>query len=220
MKILLYINLLFISMLSYAIENEFKNEISVIHKSVIKKVPLKTWVDLVNDSISLIKQENNLMNKSLHENDLIIWNNGKLMNEMYFNSENFRTGNKNVYSMETDCFTMKNFYNTISNQTRKYTSEWKSMKEILQLLMKSKELRDLFIGLKTEEHIEAVRQKILDLTQKNKNYQIFFDILKEHKIVYNILENKEKWLVFVKQNLQNFNKLLQLYYPNVKIDDL
>ncbi|KJP88970.1 hypothetical protein AK88_01262 [Plasmodium fragile] len=234
------ISFLFALVLAHALENEVKQEIALIHKSVVKKVPLKTWLDLVNNSISLIIEANSLKNKKLQEQDLVIWNNGKRMNEKYFNSDHFRRGNKNVYVFLSgqmpgaNCFTAANIYNTFADHVTKYTGvikkyfhmeddasgEWTSMKELLQLLMKSKELRDLVAGIKTDEHIEAVRQKILELTQKNKNYQIFFDILREHKIVYNILDSKVKWRTFVKENLGNFKKLLEPYYANVRATDL
>ncbi|CAG9475524.1 unnamed protein product [Plasmodium vivax] len=234
------LSFLFALALAHALENEVKQEIAVIHKNVVKKVPLKKWGDLVNDSISVIIEANSLKNKKLQEQDLVIWNNGKRMNEKYFNSDHFRRGNKNVYVFLSgqiagaNCFTAENIYNTLADQVTKYTGvikkylhlddnaseEWTSMKELLLLLMKSKDLRDLVVGIKTDEHIEAVRQKILELTQKNKNYQIFFDILREHKIVYNILNSKDKWKTFVKENLANLKKLLDPYYANVRADDL
>ncbi|KMZ90855.1 hypothetical protein PVMG_04044 [Plasmodium vivax Mauritania I] len=234
------LSFLFAPALAHALENEVKQEIAVIHKNVVKKVPLKKWGDLVNDSISVIIEANSLKNKKLQEQDLVIWNNGKRMNEKYFNSDHFRRGNKNVYVFLSgqiagaNCFTAENIYNTLADQVTKYTGvikkylhlddnaseEWTSMKELLLLLMKSKDLRDLVVGIKTDEHIEAVRQKILELTQKNKNYQIFFDILREHKIVYNILNSKDKWKTFVKENLANLKKLLEPYYANVRADDL
>ncbi|CAI7722767.1 hypothetical protein, conserved [Plasmodium vivax] len=234
------LSFLFALALAHALENEVKQEIAVIHKNVVKKVPLKKWGDLVNDSISVIIEANSLKNKKLQEQDLVIWNNGKRMNEKYFNSDHFRRGNKNVYVFLSgqiagaNCFTAENIYNTLADQVTKYTGvikkylhlddnaseEWTSMKELLLLLMKSKDLRDLVVGIKTDEHIEAVRQKILELTQKNKNYQIFFDILREHKIVYNILNSKDKWKTFVKENLANLKKLLEPYYANVRADDL
>ncbi|GAB68334.1 hypothetical protein PCYB_132090 [Plasmodium cynomolgi strain B] len=234
------ISFLFALALAHALENEVKQEIEIIHKSVVKKVPLKTWVDLVNDSISVIIEANNLKNKKLQEQDLIIWNNGKRMNEKYFNSDHFQRGNKNVYVFLSgqvggeNCFTAENIYNTLADQVTKYTGvikkylhlddntseEWSSMKELLLLLLKSKDLRDMVVGIKTDEHIEAVREKILELTQKNKNYQIFFDILKEHKIVYNILDSKVKWRAFVKENLDNLKKLLEPYYANARAGDL
>ncbi|KMZ78468.1 hypothetical protein PVIIG_01246 [Plasmodium vivax India VII] len=234
------LSFLFALALAHALENEVKQEIAVIHKNVVKKVPLKKWGDLLNDSISVIIEANSLKNKKLQEQDLVIWNNGKRMNEKYFNSDHFRRGNKNVYVFLSgqiagaNCFTAENIYNTLADQVTKYTGvikkylhlddnaseEWTSMKELLLLLMKSKDLRDLVVGIKTDEHIEAVRQKILELTQKNKNYQIFFDILREHKIVYNILNSKDKWKTFVKENLANLKKLLEPYYANVRADDL
>ncbi|ANQ10409.1 Uncharacterized protein PCOAH_00044160 [Plasmodium coatneyi] len=226
---------------AHALENEVKQEIAVIHKSVLKKVPLKTWLDLVNDSIRVIIEANSLKNQKLREQDLVIWNNGKRMNEKYFNSDHFQRGNKNVYVFlmggqitAANCFTAENIYNTFAEQVTKYigvikkylhlddnaSEEWTSMEELLLLLLKSKELRDMVVRIKTDEHIEAVRQKILELTQKNKNYQIFFDILKEHKIVYNILDSKVKWRTFVKENLGNLKKLLEPYYANVPADEL
>ncbi|EUD66514.1 hypothetical protein C922_03148 [Plasmodium inui San Antonio 1] len=234
------LSFLFALALGHALENEVKQEIAVIHKNVVKKVPLKTWLDLVNDSISVIIEANSLKDKKLQEKDLIIWNNGKRMNEKYFNSDHFPRGNKNVYVFLSgqitgaNCFTAENIYNTLSDQVTKYTGvikkyfhlednaseEWTSMKELLKLLMKSKELRDLVAGIKTDDHIEAVRQKILELTQKNKNYHIFFDILREHKIVYNILDSKVKWRTFVKENLGNLKKLLEPYYDNARGGDL
>eukprot|EP00366_Plasmodium_knowlesi_P003203 XP_002260700.1 hypothetical protein, conserved in Plasmodium species [Plasmodium knowlesi strain H] len=198
--------------LAHDIENEVKQEITVIHKSVVKKVPLRTWPDLMNDSIRVIIETNNLKNEKLQEQDLVLWNNGKRMNEKYFNSDHFQRGKKHVYLAGTNCFTAENIYHTLVDRT--------SMEELLLLLLKSKDLRDLVVGIKTDEHIEAVRQKILELTQKNRNYQIFFEILREHKIVYNILDCENKWRNFVKGNLGNLKKLLEPYYAYARAEDL
>ncbi|SBT72051.1 conserved Plasmodium protein, unknown function, partial [Plasmodium malariae] len=219
---------------------EGKEHVSIIHKEEKRDIVPKSWLHLIKECVDLIKDVYNLKDTIVDENDLIIWSDGKRMDEKYFESKSFKRGAKMVYVFLSSnisgesCFTRENVYRKISDEIEKYKNaikghfqiydkeydEWTSMKEILKLLIKSKDLRDLLVDIKTDEQVEMVRRKILELTQENKNYQIFADMLKDNKTIYNILNDMNEWKIFVMENLENIKKLIEPYYSHSNNTDL
>ncbi|KAI4835646.1 hypothetical protein MKS88_004859 [Plasmodium brasilianum] len=231
---------LYVLDLIYTFHTEGKEHVSIIHKEEKRDIVPKSWLHLIKECVDLIKDVYNLKDTIVDENDLIIWSDGKRMDEKYFESKSFKRGAKMVYVFLSsnisgeNCFTRENVYRKISDEIEKYKNaikghfqiydkeydEWASMKEILKLLIKSKDLRDLLVDIKTDEQVEMVRRKILELTQENKNYQIFADMLKDNKTIYNILNDMNEWKIFVMENLENIKKLIEPYYPHSNNTDL
>ncbi|KEG01506.1 conserved Plasmodium protein, unknown function [Plasmodium vinckei vinckei] len=214
---------------------------TIIHRNTKKKVMLKSWFDLVNESMNLIKKMYNIKDTELKEKDLIIWSSGKIMNKKLFKSQTFREDSNYIYLFlstkiaEEHCVTRENVYKQVIAKIRRYKNivtkyfhgvdkeenpEWGSMNELLGLLIKSKELRDLLVDIKREDKIESARQQILQLVQENKNYVIFFDILQRNRIIYDILANANQWKEFVNANFYNIKELINLHYPNQDDTDL
>lgn len=207
-------------------------EAILIHKDVQKKVQLLSWVHLIEEAKNIIRQKSNLKDSFLIENNLIMWNNGKRIVESNFNLNNIKNNNKNIYIflsfyMHNDtCYISDNLYKTIGDEIEKYKSvfknyfsfgdskseEWKSAEELLKLLLKSKDLRDIIKVAQTDEQIEEVRNKVIELIEKNKNFLIFVEVLKENKKLVNIMSSKEEWKKFVKNNYEHLTELIKPYF--------
>ncbi|EUD71097.1 hypothetical protein YYG_03730 [Plasmodium vinckei petteri] len=208
---------------------------TIIHRNTKKKVMLKSWFDLVKESMDLIKKMYNIKDTELNEKDLIIWSNGNIMDKKLFKSQTFREDSNYIYLFlstkitEEHFITRENVYKQVIGKIQRYKNmvtkyfqgvdneenpEWASMKELLGLLIKSKELRNLLVDIKREDKVESARQKILQLVQENKNYVIFFDILQRNRIIYDILANANQWKEFVNANFYNIKELINLHYPN------
>ncbi|SCM19406.1 conserved Plasmodium protein, unknown function [Plasmodium chabaudi chabaudi] len=234
MNVSLWISILFFWILAYS-EIEKITPMTIIHRNTKKKVMLKSWFDLVKESMDLIKRMYNIKDTELNEKDLIIWSNGKIMDKKRFKSQTFREDSNYIYLFlstkiaEEHCITKENVYKQVIGKIQRYKNmvtkyfqgvdkeenpEWASMKELLTLLIKSKELRNLLVDIKREYKVESARQKILQLVQENKNYVIFFDILQRNRIIYDILANANQWKEFVNANFYNIKELINLYYPN------
>ncbi|CXI17734.1 conserved Plasmodium protein, unknown function [Plasmodium berghei] len=234
MNVSLWMSVLFFWIFAYS-KIEKVIPMTIIHRNTKKEIMLKSWFHLIKESMDLIKKMYNITDTDLDEKDLIIWSSGKIMNKKLFKSQAFREDSNYIYLFlstkitEQHCLTRENIYNQVIGKIQKYKNivtkyfqgvdnnenpEWGSMKELLALLIKSKELRSLLTDIKREDRIESARQKILQLVQENKNYVIFFDILKRNRIIYNILANANHWKTFVNSNFYNIKELINLYYPN------
>ncbi|CAD2087954.1 conserved Plasmodium protein, unknown function [Plasmodium vinckei brucechwatti] len=234
MNVSLWISILFFWILAYS-EIEKITPMTIIHRNTKKKVMLKSWFDLVKESMDLIKKMYNIKDTELNEKDLIIWSNGNIMDKKLFKSQTFREDSNYIYLFlstkitEQHFITRENVYKQVIGKIQRYKNmvtkyfqgvdneenpEWASMKELLTLLIKSKELRNLLVDIKREDKVESARQKILQLVQENKNYVIFFDILQRNRIIYDILANANQWKEFVNANFYNIKELINLHYPN------
>ncbi|CAD2099949.1 conserved Plasmodium protein, unknown function [Plasmodium vinckei] len=234
MNVSLWISILFFWILAYS-EIEKITPMTIIHRNTKKKVMLKSWFDLVKESMDLIKKMYNIKDTELNEKDLIIWSNGNIMDKKLFKSQTFREDSNYIYLFlstkitEEHFITRENVYKQVIGKIQRYKNmvtkyfqgvdneenpEWASMKELLGLLIKSKELRNLLVDIKREDKVESARQKILQLVQENKNYVIFFDILQRNRIIYDILANANQWKEFVNANFYNIKELINLHYPN------
>ncbi|CAD2087986.1 conserved Plasmodium protein, unknown function [Plasmodium vinckei lentum] len=234
MNVSLWISILFFWIVAYS-EIEKITPMTIIHRNTKKKVMLKSWFDLVKESMDLIKKMYNIKDTELNEKDLIIWSNGNIMDKKLFKSQTFREDSNYIYLFlstkitEEHFITRENVYKQVIGKIQRYKNmvtkyfqgvdneenpEWASMKELLGLLIKSKELRNLLVDIKREDKVESARQKILQLVQENKNYVIFFDILQRNRIIYDILANANQWKEFVNANFYNIKELINLHYPN------
>lgn len=234
MKFILFVYLLF-ALLAFCFcedKEEVLYEVSLIHEDDKKNILLNEWRVLVEEAIRLVKKKNNLKIDELNENHIILWhNNGEKLNEAFFNTEKFKKGNKHVFVyvaselLEEKCLSKENIYRKLGGELEKYknyffnlfnagdkrSAEWIALEEILNLLLKSQELRSILKNIHTDADIELVRLKIIDLTEKKQKYQNFVNVLKENQAILNILKNAEEWNKFVKSNYENLKNLLKSY---------
>lgn len=242
MKLLFFLNLLF-TLLTFCfceeIEEEVFYEVSLIHENSKKNVLLNKWRALVEEALHVVKEKKNIVDEDIKESHLVFWhNNGEKLNEAVFETDKFKEGSKHVYVfvsseyLQTRCVPKDNIYKKLGNEIERYknlfinmfssgdkkSEEWVALEEVLNLLLKSKDIRNIFNNLKSDADIELVRQKVIELTETNESYKSFVIMLKENENIIKILTSAEEWNKFVKANLDNLKKLIESYIDDSTSD--